>query len=138
MIKTSELRIGNVVLYSSNANHIVRITTIGGKTALNQFFVNLDKGGNHHIPDEHLRPIPLTPEIIEKCGFERDDEEDCNGYFAYRPDTAHYAMRLFINDKGHVCAHYLRAAISTNHPQYLHQLQNLYFALTNEELEVKL
>jgi hypothetical protein len=130
MLKPSGLRIGNNlrprrVLDPEN-------TPITGYSICAKHLAYSEEELNHD-----WEGIPLSGEIFEKYGFERDEEEDCNGYLSYRPDMAHYCMRLFINDKGHVCAHYLGGAISTNHPQYLHQLQNLFFALTGEELIIK-
>lgn len=133
MIKISELRIGNIARV---ANLTGRVTGLDMDSGANDITMSFSPG--YEYPPEAVDPIPLTPEIMEKCGFARDEENDCNGYSSYRPETAHYGVRLFINDKRHVCAHYLGTAISTNHPQYLHQLQNLFFALTGEELTVNL
>lgn len=139
MLNASELRIGNLVFSDTEpSNPIVTILEIlqgYANTSYKEYPADIAKNS---ILYNRLHPIPLTPEILVKCGFERDEEEDCNGYMAYRPDTAHYSMRMFINAKGHVCAHYLGTAISTSHPQSLHQLQNLTFALTGEELKIQL
>lgn len=91
----------------------------------------------------HLfEPIPITPEILEKCGFEYKpcgisgsdmwqgmgfwNIKNCDwvsfrgGFFRTKP------IELILTG-------YFNSRI-----QYLHQLQNLYFALTGEELEVNL
>lgn len=130
MIKANELRIGN---FARVANLTGTVTDILGDPAIYMSF-----SPDYEYIEEVMHPIPLTPEILEKCGFARDEERDVNGYLAYRPDTAHFSMRLFINEKGHVCAHFLGTAVSTNHPQYVHQFQNLYFALIGEELQVNI
>ena len=78
-----------------------------------------------------VSPIPLTEEILLKCGFEKD----YRGYFVdsyygvvyiYKDEYDYY---LDYNDSGRES----RARINN-----LHQLQNLYFALLDEELEIKL
>lgn len=134
MIKANELRCGNMVLYKPYGNRDGERVTIAGILGMKAYF---NKYTNESGMLHALMPIPLTEEWLAKFGFKRHDEEDCNGYLAYRPSTAHFSVRLFINYTGHVCAHYSGTAISTNHPQYVHQLQNLYFALTGEELTIK-
>ena len=69
-------------------------------------------------------PIPLTEEWLVKLGFERNDE----------------CLELEINDISLVWIGYITLnfngtyIILNNEIIYLHQLQNLYFALTGEEL----
>lgn len=143
VIELSELRIGNLLSYKGNIVHvtlldrdiddeyqeIIGFCPYGENTG--------EKGDWNRALAADLARIPLTEDWITKCGFERNEEENCNGYLAYSPDTAHFSVKLFINGQRHVCLHYLGMAISTNHPQYLHELQNLYFTLTGEELKTK-
>jgi hypothetical protein len=128
MIKANELRIGNYAIYRSNEDHIVHITTIGGKTCQNQFFVNLDKAGNRHIPDEQLTPIPLTPEILGKCGF------------AFTPHLSYKGIRLSLVFSSWTPQNGLQlgSPFGTTIIKSIHQLQNWFYAVTGEELEVKL
>jgi hypothetical protein len=72
------------------------------------------------------QPIPLTPEILEKCGFQR---ATIGGYYK---DFEDITVRLF-QEEGFYSLEYIGTKI-----QYLHQLQNLYFALTSEELKVNI
>lgn len=89
---------------------------------------------------ESLQPIPLTPEILEKCGF--DKQEHGSGNFkavsqckqiesSYeRTSIDHWNGKTFLTDiDGGTVGEELKS---------LHQLQNLYFALTGEELKVNL
>ena len=70
-------------------------------------------------------PIPLTPELLEKAGFEKWEPK---GW--YRKGY----MELFDGKPFHwASGHNLCPDI-----YYLHQLQNLYFALTGNELEINL
>jgi hypothetical protein len=87
-----------------------------------------------------VEPIPLTPEILEKCGFENaidgmrielpiSDDLKCDNYDLY---MSYYSKEFFI------------AGINENsgfgrmNLKYLHHLQNLYFAMTGEELPISL
>lgn len=80
---------------------------------------------------ENLRPVPLTPEILEKCGAVKVEGEwqfkvaICALWISFRFHASHCYSEI-----GGI---YLGGQI-----KYVHQLQNLYFALTGTELEVKL
>lgn len=82
--------------------------------------------------------ISLTPEIMEKCGFEAmgDDGKDSDGWRCY------YTARYNDSGKDYFCVWndepgYLMDNFSSAPLLYVHQLQNLYFALTGEELTIK-
>ena len=85
---------------------------------------------------KQLKPIPLTEEWLEKFGFEKI------GKFQYSHDEF---MNLKIED-GNWAEPCLDVSIinaTLHEPAYItcityaHQLQNLYFALTGEELTIK-
>lgn len=109
MIQANELRIGNFV------NHF-------GVTVINAgMIVEFDNHPNR------INPIPLTEEWLMKFGF----EEYCGGWennirLEYVPEMSCYQ---FDTDGGRI--------IQTRPIIYIHQLQNLYFALTGKELEIK-
>lgn len=122
-MKANELRIGNWVeqtLYSSPTESM--INTVDGS-----YIAWLEKG------DADCKPIPLTEEWLLKFGFEKDQYGDFyiefngtkyksyiidinNGISAfgvsYQDDTFYFAWNI----------------------KYVHQLQNLVYALTGEEL----
>lgn len=93
------------------------------------------------LPFDAIDPIPLTPEILEKAGFARFNEGDDMVWVhdkIFRP-----IMRGSGNPDGSDQGYYLAlspydATPITKNMQHLHQLQNAVFALTCEELEVKL
>lgn len=70
-----------------------------------------------------ITPIPLTPEILEKAGFVNKDLGNLSYNLAYGDGVC---ISISFNGTW-IC--YLT---------YLHQLQNLYFALTGEELNISL
>jgi hypothetical protein len=114
MIKANELRIGNWV--KSNIEQQVTIETI-------EYLLN-DKISDKSI----IQPIPLTPEILEKCGFIYKE----TGSEVYEQERKIYG-HLFIwgatsNDT------YCHDFHCGGEIKYLHQLQNLYYAITGEEL----
>lgn len=76
-----------------------------------------------------VKPIPLTEEWLLKFGFLKDLENDIflniNAYaFLYWQNNR---VELLDNDNNFMISHC----------DYVHQLQNLYFALTGEELTFK-
>jgi hypothetical protein len=98
----------------------------------------------HHLEEDiisdKIEPIALTPEILEKCGFvsEKDKEyfHPTTMFFELRNVTAlEYGFKIIAGFPIH--SRNIFKGISTQ-INYLHQLQNLYFALTGEELTVNL
>src|SRR5690349_14348739 len=110
-ISANELRIGNWLL-DGNGNYY-------------QFEV-ADFALLSTRPDTtECNPIPLTPEILTAAGFIKSADDRFYGHDfqpIYHIQSGYYGavgMPLYFKMR------------------YLHQLQNLYFALTGTELEVK-
>lgn len=82
-------------------------------------------------------PIILTPEILEKCGFEKEEEIFINyPYFLESGFTLSYGK---INPDFWLFGSMEPSKIIFGKPvESIHQLQNLYFALTGKELEINL
>ncbi len=68
-----------------------------------------------------LQPIPLTPEIMVMAGFGKGGEG-----FYYKNGIEYNLDEQLLEGIGDVPL------------QYVHQLQNLYFALTGQELTIDL
>lgn len=76
-----------------------------------------------------VNPIVLTPEWLERMGFKKTPI----GMFTYSKDLPLYIQQA--SDLHYIpCAHGGQIGATL---YYVHQLQNLYFALTDEELEIK-
>jgi hypothetical protein len=117
-IKLNELRIGN---YLSLDNEIYKIKGINKNKI---YFYYKKSEWNCNI--QSFDPILLDEEILLKCGFIKYNTQDINPT---------YANKLFNWNDGIL---YLIGDGFVNHIKYLHQLQNIYHALTNEELEINL
>jgi hypothetical protein len=104
------------------------------------------ENGNQYKPCE-IDPVPLTPEILEKCGFEKHKPSYASGVIGW------YKSEYISSEDEHFVEHgkedgmweYFIALFAFGNDgcvsvsmKYLHQLQNLYYALTQTELEVKL
>lgn len=113
MIKANELRIGNLVEGKDGVILPVVAFAVEAVNGDNRFGFN---------------PIPLTPEILEKCGFEK------NGCF-YNVDNFQL-MYGYTREEGKFFHFCLDEIVAFPPFKYLHELQNLYFALTGKELNV--
>jgi hypothetical protein len=113
----NELRIGNWVEYPGGWGYskVLEIRKDG------------DIGGGWNLSD--YQPIPLSPEILEKCGFEKD-------YNGYRLKD-HMGLSFSVTKHGDFLACFRDKSLGVI-VKHLHQLQNLFFALAGEELDIKL
>ncbi len=118
-----ELRLGNWVQYTHN-KQLVKIRQL--RTELIEVYHNPKQTG--FCSYEDIKPIPLTEEILLKCGFEK-----INAY-AFRKKGFILNGRKVKDSIGFHFTHYE----CTVEYQHLHQLQNLYFALTGQELNIEL
>lgn len=133
MIQANELRIGNWVLKDDTYRKVEAISipyhhllSLRNKVLLEECQFN------------EIQPIPLTEEILLKCGFEKDGVpagftiiDKFQIRYCYKDiikNTWQWSFEAFDDDNW----------IGISKPQYLHQLQNLYFPLTGEELEINL
>lgn len=117
-MKAEELRIGNYVRY------------LGGDTTVNVVsngFISTLKSGA--IAVGQADPIPLTEKWLLSFGFEWIDES-----FLYADERHCISERIGSFTFEPFCTTDSDCWISINH---VHQLQNLYFALTGEELVIK-
>lgn len=84
-----------------------------------------------------LKPIPLTEEWLLNLGFEED------GVWIHKIKNISNNRMIGIDlNNNHVFlaqhdAHNHFRDVFINKCEHVHQLQNLYFALTNEELTIK-
>lgn len=118
MIKATELRLGNWV----------KVGTIESTVCfIDKYHIQLQGNALINRP-EQVEPIHLTPEILEKCGFKKD----YNGFSLVDKMSLSFAVSK--DDEYLAC--WLDRALGII-IKYLHQLQNIYFSLTGEELEIK-
>lgn len=117
-MKANELRIGNLVNYYMGAPMSENILTKVEWKDLK----NIGSG------DKNYEPIPLTFEWLKRFGFDGYEESgyfEKRGFFFYVGTCKDGSYYLEHPDSGHFVGQPI------NH---VHQLENLYFALTGEEL----
>lgn len=124
MIKASELRIGNYIK-SELYKDILQINMIDLCGV-----IGIQGGGM--LDMKHIEPIPITEEWLLKFGLGQCENEN---WFEKKVNRLGIVISVNLNG---------RMSIEDNKDEmitireccyYLHQLQNLYFALTGDELK---
>ncbi len=95
-------------------------------------YVHLD-GTPDYWPFHTIQPVVLSKVIVEACGFE--DSED--GLWYEYLNVAHFPIFLMVLEgKWDFSLTDPRDVAYWKRIHYLHQLQNLFFALNNEDLRI--
>ncbi len=151
MIKKTELRIGNLIqlnpkkewVYGDRENNlpdgIFTIKSISSDGINYSFFEEIFW---HSFED--YSPISLTEEWAVKLGFEKGDTDGWKTYYRKRPLVLTHQRTGVISADGFDfrCKYnfyvYDITEKGIDFPvKYVHQLQNLYFAIRGEELTIK-
>lgn len=83
-----------------------------------------------------VKPIPLTEEILQKCGFER---KQGNGYASYEinPYDGHVIDVSFYESGIDVFIRFICGRCHLRSVQCFHELQNIIRVITGKELTIK-
>lgn len=135
-MEASELRIGNIInqgaMYGEQAIEAYQIYN----------YSLFEKGGKVAEYYKDWQPIELTEEWIEKIGFEFFDYGVADNiimreYFLNKSITVRYKICLNSDGFNEFSIEVMgREMLLNGDVRYLHQLQNLYFAITGEELQI--
>ena len=141
-MEINELRVGNYVNYNglnlevySFENRYPR----SEKRYDNTVLVDLLFDGFITAILHEVKGIPLTEEILLNCGFEKINH--INGYSFYsfnrnykREKFAYMPLDVYLNPN------YAKIANFTvqQNVEYVHQLQNLFYAINGKELNINL
>jgi hypothetical protein len=134
-MKATELRIGNYYQYAGDYGiTYAQIQEIKH----NQFGLLGDFDGTNF---EICKPILLTEEWLLKFGFVSSIPYECFTKWTFHNNKSRIKGWVLIFFNGKICRRYLgkENSIYWNKikVQYVNQLQNLYYALTGEELTIK-
>lgn len=116
MIKAQDLRIGNLLF--DNKDQLSKVEKL--ESDIEECGIYAVDNATTYLP---VKGIPLTEEILLKVGFEK-----YNDWFDYR--LGKFWLKYITDDTNWQieCGQIIIDVL------YLHQLQNLYFALTGQEL----
>ena len=131
MIQSNELRSGNLIIgtYENEDDNLMHetICTFKFYNCYDNYYNVESKDGIEEFTS--FKPIPLTEEILLKCGFYYSDDDD--EFLEYKVFKS-FKFHADYSDK-FSCISY-RINDTTNEIKFLHQLQNLYWCLCGEEL----
>jgi hypothetical protein len=141
MLKT-DLRLGNLVEYpgwnKDGTSAFFKVRDIfweDDKLALTNGIIQLPQ-----TRLEYIKPIPITLEWMEKLGFEKTDDYGDQIYYEPKDrDKRHYYICFDHDDISFglsVFGNCTSLIYDDKNLQYVHQFQNLYYALTGVELSV--
>ena len=120
-----DLRLGNWLLFRDK--RYCKVSNLGFFFATESNEVTY---GSDDITD--YNPIPLTHEILVKAGFKKHDK------FNHDYRHANGLRVCMVSNGGFKLITYLFDLDKEPDCNHVHQLQNLYFALTGEELNIQL
>lgn len=124
-MKNKDLRIGNLVFlnvtepYYNNLESIEKIDNA-------YIFVVSDEDTEYRVSFKMLKPIPITEVGLEKLGFFLKEND---GKYYHEKST-----RVFVDINNPISITYNNNGGHVKQIEYIHQLQNLHFAMTEEEL----
>lgn len=143
MIKANELRIGNLVL----GNGIGKVSTIAQEFKLEPFYIEVEDSEEMFTQyyEQEIAGITLTKEWLLKFGLKSFDSGYMRSYYSGDTGDEIYGRGFCVSiDDENNCYWCLTTVEygdsdwrSILELKYVHQLQNLYFALTGEELTIK-
>lgn len=130
-------------LVYNHKGEVIRITSSYLKGTRLFYYKTDEIGGSVGcILEEALKPIPLTPEILEKNGWKllkhhkRNSYDDVSWSSYHKPAETNISLIFYQEEKAFFPFLYAQE-ISEAPIRYIHQLQHLLFGLgLNSEMEV--
>ena len=123
MIKENDLRLNNLVKWNDSVQKITAI-------AFGNCLLNKNPTADYPVKIIEIEPIKLTEKILLSCGFKK--RKSCFGYWIYEIMFKHTVFSVEEVDLG-LCYFYVENT-HVSQTRYVHELQNLYFFITGEEL----
>lgn len=126
-----ELRLKNAIMYSGI---VVTVEAIASEYVS---VSGIKMNGYTPLKLSQIEPIPLTEEWLFKLGLKKTEKE----YFEVRSNLYLFGIKEAVDISGDIYYHPEKYSWSmfgfAGRLYYVHQLQNLYFSLTGEELTIK-
>lgn len=132
-LRAEELRIGNKIGYNVFIGETFTVKAI----TTNRVLITRDKTRMEFKPEySECEPIPLTEEWLLKFGFEKDKDGILYLDAWQRGEGQRFIIEMGTNGKMFCRSRYQEWSdhFVMNDLKCVHQLQNLYFALTHTEL----
>jgi hypothetical protein len=139
-MKAESLRIGNWVEYFGKNKQIDGIKSMSTKEGYAVEIISTDVHGNSireytPLDSQSLKPIPLTEEWVLRFGFEIKEDPESVFYSIYFDGLTNGSVEIG-RTKG--CSFYYFENINfITQIKHVHEMQNIFHALTGEELKLK-
>ncbi|MGV8136506.1 MAG: hypothetical protein AB2L20_14955 [Mangrovibacterium sp.] len=131
-IDPKELRIGNLLVHNGQIIVVKNISEYGiNKEEVTEGYHDAGSGAYTILRYENISPIELTEELLLKAGFEKIERESMLEYNVWANRDGE---EILFQADDHFCHSFIQT--ERNEIKSLHRLQNLYFALTGEELKI--
>jgi len=153
MIQANELRIGNFVMTNNSKYRTDDVGKVACIVSIDseRSFEEIKGTASVYLIDDKWKdtygqwltfyePIPITEEWLLKFGFKKRESGVCDSfYIGFNPVTHDWLFDLVWLKKMMDYSYEGNPFYKNGHHEvkYIHQLQNLYFALTQTELELK-
>lgn len=145
MIDPKELRIGNFC-WDVNTKELLRVYGLSDQIPVGLYAI--DRAERILANDCQQGYIPLTREWLERMGFEFSGFLKVNDYesetqFTLRQNEENYTCSVVTSDYGGFIECHWRFRVDGDilymrtRLEFVHQLQNLFYLLTGEELTIK-
>lgn len=135
VVDVKQLRLGNwlqsFIIMDDGTGHISKRCVMPFQADLKTMEILSDSQGRHFAT---MEPISLSPELLEKAGFTYEGERDGQPTYTKWEDVSCFR----ITKGAGIRNYYYIPCYPTVQVRNLHQLQNLYFALMEQELEISL
>lgn len=137
MIDPKELRIGNWVLFKKDINDVGELKKV---FAINPDGVSLKEGKGNPCDKHLIYPEPLTEDILLNNPeiFQIYPSVFINAGELPLSEVSYFVDKLKLTKTGYNSWEVKFESNGFTIVEYVHQLQNLHFALTGAELEVSL
>lgn len=135
---TSELRLGNYVSISTTGK-IKKVVEIYHTDKISLDIRGIDHSGYYGIfRIDEVEGVPITEDRLLALGFLKDYKKGYIGIDVHNSDFVLTAPQVMGEWQENYAFQYTAGNLSKfRELKYIHQLQNLYFALTGEELYFK-
>lgn len=119
-MKNTELMVGDLVMLFDK--YPARVDCIGNI----EVYVIDDGELVWHVGYEHIKPIPLTDEILQKNGFDCSDPEVKQYHFTEGGERYHFSLRQMYNRKKEKDGYSFYAFSVLSLVIYVHELQHAF------------
>lgn len=132
-MNVKELRLGNYVKFRFNIIQVSSISCSGINLEAYYDYYGCQERIKARVLKDQIKPIPLTEEWLLKLGFIPTDLSIKRSF-----DVTTYNNRwhgVFL--EYHFAGWYMTTPHIVKEIKWVHQIQNLYFSVTQEELTIK-